>query len=164
MGKKIAGFLGVLASIAGILGLLVALNIIQPFPGHPTPTPPPGITPTPEITPTPPTLIVSSLSIKAKTDCSFYSNSFVSTYTCYEALSLSGKGSLNWAASGGAPGTQFNPQQGTLKPGQSVIVKISVPVRNIAVIGRDSICPTIANLIFTNKTNPTNTLNVLWSC
>lgn len=31
MGKRIAGGLGVLASIAGILGLLVALNIIHPF-------------------------------------------------------------------------------------------------------------------------------------
>lgn len=31
MGKRIAGGPGVLASIAGILGLLVALNIIHPF-------------------------------------------------------------------------------------------------------------------------------------
>ena len=60
MGKRIAGFLGVLASIAGILGLLVALNIIHPFGGlPPPPTPIPGVTvtniptETPTITPTP---------------------------------------------------------------------------------------------------------------
>lgn len=41
MSKRIAGFLGVLASIAGILGLFVALNVIHPFsdanPSMPTP-------------------------------------------------------------------------------------------------------------------------------
>ncbi len=40
MGKAVIGCLGVLASIATILGLLVALNVIHPFPGpNPTPTP-----------------------------------------------------------------------------------------------------------------------------
>ena len=39
MRKAIAGFLGVLASIAAILGLLIALNIVHPFPAPVTPTP-----------------------------------------------------------------------------------------------------------------------------
>ncbi len=56
MSKRIAGFLGVLASIAGILALLVALNIIHPFPipNPPTPTLTLFPTETPTQTPTPP--------------------------------------------------------------------------------------------------------------
>ncbi len=55
MRKRIAGFLGVLASIAGILALLVTLNIIHPFPIPTPPTPTPTLFPTetPTLTPTP---------------------------------------------------------------------------------------------------------------
>lgn len=42
MGKAIAGCLGVLASIAGILTLLITLNILHPFGSDSTPTHPPS--------------------------------------------------------------------------------------------------------------------------
>lgn len=145
MRKAVLGCLGVLGTIATILALLVALNIIHPFPS-----------------PNSPTLTVSPSSIKAETDCRVVSHSISATDYCQVALSLSGQGSLNWAASGGLSGTQFNPQQGTLESGQSVTVTISVSVvYGIAVPGT---CPTTVNLIFTNETNPTNTVIVPWSC
>lgn len=59
MGKALVGCLGVLASIAAILGLLVALNILHPF-----------------ASPTSPTLTVSPASIKAGTDCHIESPRF----------------------------------------------------------------------------------------
>jgi hypothetical protein len=84
MGKAIAGCLEVMASIAAIPGLLVALNILRPFPS-----------------PTLPALTVSPASIKAETDWSVGPPQFTfpgkSAYACNAALTASGQGRLQWA-------------------------------------------------------------------
>src|SRR5215813_13449057 len=165
MRKRIAGCLGVLASIAGILGLLVTLNIIPPFHPTPTPTSTPGITPTPRITPTPPTLMVPKMSLNAHNpaDCpsrNYVGQSLIPTYTiytCYEFLNNSGQGSLMWSASGwGGVRISFSPQRGQLGPGQSIQVAVT-----IAVTYRT--CPTVY-LYFTQETRPTKAFPVTWSC
>jgi hypothetical protein len=161
MSKEVKVALITAASVI-IVGLLPF--IIRPI-TPPTPTPSPTVTQQPSLPPTvpPPTLIASPMSIDAKTDCSYSLSTYVYTYTCHEALSISGQGSLNWTASGGPSSTRFNPQHGTLEPGQSITVTISVPVRNLIYVGSPSpgICPTIANLIFTSQTN---TVIVQWRC
>ncbi len=147
-----------------VVGLLPF--IIPPLISWLVTTPIPSPTVTQQPSPTPPTLIVSPMSIDANTNCKFSSSKSVFNtinyiYICHEALSISGQGSLNWTASGGPPNTIFNPQHGTLEPGQSVTVTISVLVRSTIHIGSPGICPTIANLIFTSRTN---TVIVQWSC
>ena len=146
MGKVIAGFIGVLASIAVIVGTLVALNVIHPFP-----------------TQNPPTLIVSPASIKAESDCIVQHTTPVweTAYSCQEAFSESGQGNLTWSASGGL-GAKFTPQYGTLEPGQSLTVVISITVSKGIVT--PATCPTTTNLIFTNETNSADTVIVPWSC
>jgi hypothetical protein len=152
MGKALGGFLATLASIAAILGLLVVLGIVHPFPS-------------------PPILIVSPSSIKAETDCHHRSGDTAPSpivhaiYDCQVALSASGQGGLNWAVSGGVQGTQFSPQQGTVEPGQSMSVFISVTTILFPVPGGIAgTCPTTTHLIFTNETNPSDTETVTWSC
>lgn len=152
MGKALVGCLGVLASIAAILGLLVAFNILHPF-----------------ASPTSPTLTISPSSIKAETNCHVESPRFTppgkTEYVCNVALTASGQSSLKWSASGGEGyGAQFNPQQGTLSPGQSVPVIIALDVNNGTIPSLGKTCPTTVNLIFTNETDPTNTVIVPWSC
>ncbi len=165
MGKRIAGCLGVLASIAGILGLLVALNIIHPF-SSPLPTPTPSITPTPRITPIPPTLTVPKMRLNAQNTADCPSRNYVgpssipsyTIYTCYEFLNNSGQGSLWWSVSGWGPGVRisFSPQRGQLGPSQSIQVTVT-----IAVTYRT--CPTVY-LNFTQETSPTRAFPVTWSC
>ena len=147
--------------VVGLLPFIIPpiIGLITPPTPSPTVTQQPGLT----LTVPPPNLIASPMSIDAKTDCSYSLLTYVYTYTCHEALSISGQGSLNWTASGGPSSTRFNPQHGTLEPGQSITVTISVPVRNLIYVGSPSpgICPTIANLIFTSRTN---TVIIQWSC
>lgn len=60
--------------------------------------------------------------------------------------------SLDWSASSGINGVNYNPVSGTLQPGQTMPVQITVPI---------SACPTKGSLTFTG---PGNAVNVEWSC
>jgi len=75
-------------------------------------------------------------------------------YTCSVVLiNTSTNLSLNWSAtSSGLKGIVFYPGSGTLPPGQTILVKITVPYSN---------CPTKGILIFTG---PGNTVNVTLYC
>jgi hypothetical protein len=76
-------------------------------------------------------------------------------WDCYVTLSSSqdSQGGLKWYASGGITGTSFNPQSGTIEPGQSVMVTIAIRIssRN---------CPATSTFIFSGSSHAT----VSWSC
>lgn len=102
-------------------------------------------TPTP--TPTPPKLSVSPSSLNANRDCSFSG-----VWTCSEKLSVD-QGSLNWSASSaGISGITFSPSNGTLTPGQTVQVTVSVP--NVT-------CPANATLTFAGQAT---SVSAPWTC
>lgn len=60
--------------------------------------------------------------------------------------------SLNWSAASGINGVNLKPSSGTLPPGQSISVQITVPISD---------CPTKGILTFTG---PANTVTVEWYC
>lgn len=76
------------------------------------------------------------------------------SWICYVSLTNTSTNlSLNWSASSsGLKGVNFKPGSGTLLPGQTIRVQITVP---------QSDCPTKGALIFTG---PANTATVAWSC
>jgi len=95
----------------------------------------------------------STSTINANTDCP-YSNGWTCTVTL--TSDPNGQGIMSWSASGGVSGTSFNPSSGTLQPGQTVAVAVTVPG-----ISSGTSCPTQANLTFTG---PLNTITIPWSC
>jgi hypothetical protein len=77
-----------------------------------------------------------------------------SLWTCSVLLTNnSNTASLHWSANSGINGVSFSPARGTLLPGQSVPVQISVPQSNCPIRG--------STLTFTG---PANTVTVTWSC
>src|SRR6266699_2270215 len=98
----------------------------------PTPTPTPVIipTPTPRPTPTPtptlkpPKLSVSPTSFNLPNDPNCKGSPTGGSWTCYTTLTNVGKKSLTWSESGNAPSVK--PSSGTLSPGASVRVAITV--------------------------------------
>jgi len=67
--------------------------------------------------------------------------------------SKSAQANLNWSASsGGVNGVTFSQASGTLSPGQTAQVSVSIP---------NTACPAQADFTFTG---PGNATNVLWSC
>ncbi len=75
-------------------------------------------------------------------------------WVCYVSLTNTSTNlSLNWSAtSSGINGVKFNPSRGTLSPGQTISVQITVPISD---------CPTKGILTFTG---PGNAVNVEWYC
>ncbi len=88
----------------------------------PTPTPRPTPTPTP--TPKPPKLSVSPTSFNLPNDPNCKGSPTGGSWTCYTTLTNVGKKSLTWSESGNAPSVK--PSSGTLSPGASVRVAITV--------------------------------------
>jgi hypothetical protein len=76
------------------------------------------------------------------------------SWTCTVTLSLASgfQGNLNWSASSNLSDVAFTPSSGTLAPGQSVRVTISIS---------DVTCPATTTLSFEG---PRNTVDVAWSC
>ena len=75
-------------------------------------------------------------------------------WVCYVSLTNTSTNlSLGWSAtSSGINGVNFNPSRGTLSPGQTISVQITVPISD---------CPTKGTLTFTG---PGNAVNVEWYC
>lgn len=100
-----------------------------------------------------PNLRASPSSLSGSDGCSSYNR--YRGWTCYVMLSSPQdvQGGLRWYASGGLNGTTFDPPNGTLYPGQEVVVTISIPVTG-------STCPVTTDFIFSGS----NTSTVSWSC
>lgn len=106
-------------------------------------------TPTPSPTPVPVILKASPSSLNGNTDCKYAASA---GWSCVVTLSnTSNQSSLNWSAS--SSGASFRPSQGTLSPGQTTQVSVSVPA--------NTVCPTKIDLAFKG---PANTVHVSWSC
>ncbi len=122
----------------GCLGIIaiIAIIVISIFPYIPV-----GAH-SPQLTVSPGSLNTSSCA---------HSNS--GTWTCIVTVgeSSSSQGNLTWSASSYV-GASFNPTSGTLQPGQTAMVSISVP---------DTTCLASATFAFRG---PANTVNVPWSC
>ncbi len=98
-----------------------------------------------------PFLSVTPTSIYANQQC--ISDPTGGSWICYVSLTNTSTNlSLNWSASSRLKGVNFSPAGGTLLPGQTTRVKITVP---------RSDCPIKGALIFTG---PANTVNVSWYC
>src|SRR5260221_313310 len=104
--------------------------------------------------PPPPTLASSpgSFTVPGDPHCTYNAST---GWTCVVSLSSSqsAQANLNWtASSSGVNGVTFSQASGTLSPGQTAQVSITIP--NMA-------CPAQADFTFTG---PGNATNVLWSC
>ena len=104
--------------------------------------------------PPPPTLVSSpgSFTVPGDPHCTYNAST---GWTCVVSLSSSqsAQANLNWtASSSGVNGVTFSQASGTLSPGQTAQVSITIP--NMA-------CPAQADFTFTG---PGNATNVLWSC
>src|SRR6266851_850029 len=104
--------------------------------------------------PPPPTLASSpgSFTVPGDPHCTYNAST---GWTCVVSLSSSqsAQANLNWtASSSGVNGATFSQASGTLSPGQTAQVSITIP--NMA-------CPAQADFTFTG---PGNATNVLWSC
>src|SRR5713101_6165090 len=104
--------------------------------------------------PPPPTLASSpgSFTVPGDPNCTYNAST---GWTCVVSLSSSqsAQANLNWtASSSGVNGVTFSQASGTLSPGQTAQVSITIP--NMA-------CPAQADFTFTG---PGNATNVLWSC
>jgi hypothetical protein len=116
--------------------------------------PPIGGSPTPSPTIPPPLLSDSpnGFSVPGDPNCTY---KVVAGWTCTATLSslASAQSNLNWSASSsGVSGVTFSPPKGTLLPGQSTPVAISIP--NIT-------CPASAAFTFIG---PANQVLMPWSC
>jgi hypothetical protein len=100
-----------------------------------------------------PNLRTSPSSLSGSDGCSSYNR--YRGWTCYVKLSRPQdvQGGLRWYASGGITGTTFDPPNGTLYPGQEVVVTISIPVTG-------GTCPITTDFIFSGS----NTSTVSWTC
>jgi hypothetical protein len=98
----------------------------------PTPTPTPVIIPTPTPTPKPkpPRLSANPTIFTIPNDCTG-SPTGGGPWTCYTKLTNVGKKSLSWSAS--SNGASVKPTNGTLSPGESVRVAITVGCSNYIV-------------------------------
>jgi len=104
--------------------------------------------------PPPPTLASSpgSFTVPGDPHCTYNAST---GWTCVVSLSSSqsAQANLNWtASSSGVNGVTFSQASGTLSPGQTAQVSITIP--NMA-------CPAQADFTFTG---PGNATNVLWNC
>jgi len=104
--------------------------------------------------PPPPTLASSpgSFNVPGDPNCTYNANT---GWTCVVSLSSSqsAQANLNWiASSSGVNGVTFSQASGTLSPGQTAQVSVSIP---------NTACPSQADFTFTG---PGNATNVLWSC
>jgi hypothetical protein len=105
------------------------------------------------------TITVFPASILSGTPLIIYANQCTpsaGSWICYVSLTnTSTTLSLNWTAtSSGLNGVIFNPSRGSLLPGRTIRVQITVPQNNCP----SKVTPT---LIFTG---PGNTVNVQWKC
>ena len=119
-------------------------------------SPPPPGSPTPTVTPTVPPPILSSspsgFSLPGDPNCTY--NAALG-WSCTATLSsfANAQSNLSWSAtSSGINGVSFSPSSGTLTPGQTARVTISIP---------NSVCP--ANATFTFQ-GPANSVPMAWSC
>jgi hypothetical protein len=111
---------------------------------RPTPTPSPTPTPTPR--PRPPKLSANPTSFTLFNDPNCKSSPTGGSWTCSTTLTNTGKVSLRWSASRGAP---VQPSSGTLSPGKSILVAIS---------GQGCVNVTVTFL------GPANSVNVTVNC
>ena len=94
----------------------------------------------------------NGFSVPGDANCSYDVNS---GWTCVASLNSykSAPVNLDWTASStGVSGVSFTPQSGTLTPGQTAKVTISIP---------NTACPTGADFTFTG---PGNTFDIPWNC
>ena len=98
-----------------------------------------------------PILSVKPTTIFANQQCTLDPTGF---WICFVSLTNTSTNlSLSWSAtSNGLNGVNFKPASGTLPPGQTIRVEITVPQSN---------CPATGTLIFTG---PGNTVNLAWYC
>ncbi len=120
------------------------------------PTPPPALKAAPTVAPSPTatpspiptvTLIVTPASFQLSQDCSNQGNHFICTANLL--LPQNYHGNLAWSASGS--GASFNPQGGTLSPGQQQMVYIFL----------SNNCPRSGSFSFSTKNGTTT---IPWSC
>ncbi len=99
-----------------------------------------------------PILNVSPLSFNGNTDCNSDFNNLRDWHCTVTLHNEGAHGTLDWSASGSQEaGISFNPPSGTLSPGQSMQVGITL----------DTPCPASATFSFTG---PENSILVPWSC
>ncbi|MBX5455822.1 MAG: BACON domain-containing protein [Thermogemmatispora sp.] len=104
----------------------------------------------------PPTLILEapqSGMLQADKDCQFTSSE--TSWQCPVTIGAAAQNvaALNWSSSSsGVSGITFTPAAGTLPPGQSVSIQVTIP---------GEACPSSAVLLFEG---PANSIKVTWSC
>ena len=127
-------------------------NTVQvPWNCTPTPTPPPPPSPSPTVVPA--MLSFSPSSFPNASGCSYAAGS---GWTCIETLSVNADATQNltWNVSASNPDIQFSSYGGTMSPGQTLPITITIP---------DRFCPVNAFFLFA-ATNQGSGVYVNWSC